>query len=227
MKAKLNLQLLKTTTFDSGSLGLLAMVIHQFPAVGNYRVSIRQEGRMIADTAFKVADESEVLQLNFDLAEAGLADSGYNCENPKERMVSPKGYVLFHVSSGSGYSVVVANTADELIFDSTRLGQDDLFAVSLLEPGNYSMTNKLGSAAGEIVVSLPSQPDQQINNLETQYVDVSENEFDPDRIGLVSSQGLVFRIKGSARLLIEKTDTLPKAAAKPVVRWQRPQTQKR
>jgi hypothetical protein len=232
MKAKVNLELLKTTSFDSGSLGMLAMVLHQFSSAGRYHVAIMERGRAVTDVHFEVNEESEVMQLDIDLAQAVRnararpEDCGCKSKKQATPVVSPKGYVLFHASSGNGYSVTVAGRGDEVVFDSTKLTDGDLFAVSLLEPTSYSMTNTLGSAAGEIVVSLTPEMAKQINALETRYIDVSEQTFDPERIELTSSQGLVFRIKGTARILIQKKDPSPTERVKPLIRWQKLQRSK-
>ena len=233
MKAKVNIQLLKTTTFDSGALGMMAMVLHQFRAAGHYRAAIMEQGRAVTDVDFEVDEKSEVMQLDIDLAQAvrnaKTRPEACDCKSEKQttRGVSLKGYVLFHASSGGGYSVIVSNGGDKVVFDSTKLGDGDLFAVSLLEPANYSMTNTMGSAAGEIAVSLTPEMAKQIKTLETRYIDVSEKKFDPEHIELTSSQGLVFRIKDTARILVEKKCPSLAKRAKPIIRWQKLQTLKK
>lgn len=232
MKATVNLQLLKTTTFDSGALGMLAMVIHQFPDAGHYQATIKHHGRALTEVSFEVAEKSEVLQLNIDLAQtarnakARSTDCGCAGEKQEARMVSPKGYVLFHASTGEGYSVIVSNSGGKPVFDSTKLGDGDLFTVSVLEPAQYSMANTLGSASGEITVGLTAQAARVIKNLEPQYVEASQKKFEPERVELVSSQGLVFRIKGSARILIKKKSTTPPRRDKPTIRWRKLPTAK-
>lgn len=233
MKAKVNIQLLETTTFDSGALGMMAMVLHQFRSTGNYRAAIMEQGRLVTDVDFQVDEKSEVMQLDLDLAQtvqqAKTRPKDCDCksENQTTRVVSPKGYVLFHASSGNGYSVTISNGGSNQVFDSTKLGEGDLFAISLLEPANYSMRNTMGSAAGEIVVRLKPEMAKQIKTLETRYVDVSAKTFDPERIELTSSQGLVFRIKGTARILVEKNDPSRAERAKPIIRWQKLQMVKK
>lgn len=233
MKAKVNNQLLKTSTFDSGSLGVLAMVLHQFRSAGYYRASIMRQGHAVTNVDFEVNEKSAVMQLDINLSEAVRIakarpeDCGCKSETQTKRVVSPKGYVLFHASSGGGHSVTVSNGGDKVVFDSTRLGEGDLFAVSLLEPAIYSMTNTIGSASGEIVVSLTPEATERIKTLETLYIDVSQERFEPARIELSSSQGLVFRIKDSAaRILIEKRQAPSQELSKsrPVIRWQKLQT---
>jgi hypothetical protein len=233
MKTKMNLQLLNTTTFDSGALGMLAMVLHQFRSAGHYRAAIMEQGHAVTDVDFEVNEKSEVMQLDIDLAQAVRnakarpGDCDCKSEKQTKRVVSPKGYVLFHASSGGGYSVTASDEGGKVVFDSTKLGDGDLFAVSVLEPATYSMTNTTGSAAGEIVVSLTPEMAKQIKTLETRYIDVSEKKFDPERIELTSSQGLVFRIKDTARILIEKKYPSRAERTKPIIRWQKFQTLKK
>ena len=236
MKTKVNLQLLATTRFDSGALGPLAMVVHQFSSTGRYQAVAKRDGHAVADVDFQVDEESTVMQLDVDLAEADRAATarpeGCGCDGElAARVVSPEGHVLFHASSRNGYSVTVASEAGELVFDSSEVGDGDLFAVSLLEPATYSMSNTAGKAAGEIVVvSPPTKGAERMKDLETRYVDATRNKFDPERVELTSTQGLVFRIqgRGAARIVIEKASPPAEARqdrlqerSKPAVRWQK------
>jgi hypothetical protein len=232
MKAKVNLQLLKTTTFDSGALGMLAMVIHQFSSPGYYRAEIRKQNRLVTGINFKVDDMSEVMQLDIDLAQsvqnAKARPEDCDCKGEKltKLLVSPKGYVLFHASSGYGYSVTVSNADGKVVFDNTKLDDGDLFAVSLLEPAIYSVTNTIDSTKRDIAVSLPTDEVKRLKTLETNYIEVNRKQFGFECNEITSSQGLVFRIKDSARILIEKksTSTLKLERNKPAIRWQHLQT---
>jgi len=235
MKTRVNLQLLNTTTFDSGALGMMAMVIHQFSTSGLYRVVIMKQGQAITEEKFFVDKTSTERQLDIDLAMSvrNAKSRPENCHLVREkdkdipRIVSPEGYVLFYASSGSGYSVIVTNTNGKKEFDSTKLAEGDLFSISLLEPAKYSMVNTLGHGKGEIVVSLTPEIAKEIKSLETNYINVNQKGFDPNSIEMVSSQGLVFRISDSARILIEKQEETPRKPRKPQIRWKKPQFTKK
>lgn len=233
MKAKVNLKLLSTKTFDSGALGMMATVVHQFPRPGHYRAVIKKQGDAETEMDFLVGENSTVMQLDIDLSIAirkAKARPGDDCckdINETPRIVSPKGYTLFFASSGSGYSVTVINSDDKIEFDSTKLSAGDLFAISLLEPGTYSMVNKLEPGEGEIVVNLTPKMAKKIRNLETAYINVSQKGFDPKSMELTSSQGLVFRINDSARVLIEKKEKTKREYRKPMSHWQKPQMAKK
>lgn len=146
-------------------------------------------------------------------------------EEEARLVVSPKGYVLFHASSGSGYSAIVSDSLGRMVFNSTKLGNGDLFAVSLLEPGSYSMKNSVDSSLGMASVSLPEKMFGRLGELQTQYIDVSEKKLDPPRMELISSQGLVFRIKSQARIVIAKEPIAKEDAAsarpKPMISWRK------
>jgi hypothetical protein len=204
------------------------MVIHQFPSPGFYHAGIHRSGRVVADTQFRVDAESGVMQLDIDLAEAAQrhptkGDCGCTGKGEKTPVVSPKGYVLFHASSGDGYSVTAAAEDQKVVFDSTKLGGGDLFATSLLEPGKYIMENTLGRANGEILVTLTPEDAKRINQMEPQHVSVSADQFEPPKLTLVSSQGLVFRVNGEARIVINREgEREPFRPQKPILRWQKP-----
>jgi hypothetical protein len=228
MQARLNTQLFNTSTFDSGALGMMAMVIHPFGTVGRYRALVLLKGRPVAEVPFDVDKKSLLMQHNIDLAQA--AHQGQQrpeacaCKGEAPQSVatvSPNGFVLFHASSGQGYSVVVTNADGKPVFDSTRLNDGDLFAVTLLEPTRYTLRNTAGSAAGEIEVGFNADIAKRIKELDTRYVDAHEKAFDTDRIELASTQGLVFRIKGASRIVIEKQAPRQAEPRKPAVRWQK------
>lgn len=228
MTAKVNRQLLDTTTFDSGALGMLAMVAHQFSSPGRHHAVVKRSGKPVANFYFIVDDRGE-MQLDIDLArthrDADLAPSDCECKDELKAgpsIVSPKGYVLFHASSGSGYSVVVMNETDRgPRFDSTTLGKGDLFALSLLEPAKYSLINKENGAKGEINVAITQDGLKQIRNLETRYV-TAASKFDPERFEVISTQGMVFRIEVPSRIVIQKEKSnLDEERMKPTIRWRR------
>ena len=220
MKAKANLQLLNTTCFDSGELGLIAMVIHSFTQPGHHRGTVFQHGEAVADFRFIVDETSDVTQLDIDLAtinrraQGGIVDHECGCApgNAPTPVVSPKGYVLLHATSGTGYSAKVASAEGKAMFDSTELNSGDLFALTLLEPAAYSAKNTLGKSSAEINVSLPADLNKRLTTMESINVTVDGRKFNPDRIQLISTQGLVFQIQECARIVIEKK---PSGARKP------------
>lgn len=232
MKAKANLQLLNTTRFDSGALGLMAMVIHPFTQPGHHRGTVFQHGASVADFGFLVDETSDIMQLDIDLATINRRaqgrrvehDCGCSADGAHTPVVSPQGYVLLHATSGTGYSAKVASAEGKPVFDSTELNSGDLFALTLLEPVPYSAKNALGKSSAEISVSLPADLNKRLTTMEPVSVSVDGGKFNPDCIQLISTQGLVFQIQGRARIVIgPNTPGVRKYghANGPKARWQK------
>jgi hypothetical protein len=240
MNAKVNLALLNTTRFDSGALGMLAMVIHQFSEPGRYRGSVLRAGSTVGDLDIMVDEKSDVMQLDIDLAaiakqprpDAQSAKDARDCHCHPEsssppRVVSPKGYVLFHASSGSGFSVNLSHVSGKSKFDSTQLDKGDLFACSLLEPAQYQGLNTRTKAQLEIAVVFPTDLKEgmsaRLKAAESMNVKVQDGAFQPAKLNVISTQGLVFQINEVARIVIEKKsgggDT--KQFVGPKARWQK------
>jgi hypothetical protein len=195
-------------------------VIHQFSSPGRYVASVRRGEHETASLTFDVSDGSETMQLDFDLAATARRASRQDCEcdattaaadesgASKVPHVSSKGYVLFYVSAGDGGFSVSArlDNAREPSFDSTRLGEGDLYAVSLFAPTRYQMKNQAGKATGQVSVSLDQSALRKLAVLDAVYVKTSPDAFDPHELHVVSGQGIVFRVEGAARIVIEQVE---------------------
>ena len=222
----LNRQMFTTRLFDSGALGVLASVIHQFAEPGLYHAVIRRGEEGERTVSFQVSASSANPQLDIDLAaptpDRARRERDCHCA-PGETSaagatgrgsvptVSPKGYVLFYVSHGNGgYSVRVGREGGkDVVFDSTTLAKGDLFALSLLAPTRYSMQNRLGRARGSIQVALSEEAARNLAALETTTVEVGRDAFRPAEIEVVSGQGIVFTVADEARIVIEQAEEPP------------------
>lgn len=206
---RLNRRLLTTSTFDSGALGVLVHVIHRFPAAGTYQAVVLRDDQRVGTTCFRVTDGTAGTQLNVDLA-AVATPAGERCacrEHPESApAVSPAGYVLFHAPGGAGgYAVVVgeAREGGRAVFDSRALKDGDLFALALIEPTTYAVTSPGGTGRAEIQVA-PISPGTDLRTVAPVYVDATRAGFKPAKIEAHAGQGLVFRMKGAPRVVIEK-----------------------
>lgn len=132
--------------------------------------------------------------------------------------VAPNGYAVFHVSGGgAGYAVQLASPAeverigrgerprrrDEAqLWDSRQLQPGDLFAVTLLRPGTYRISNELGGAEANIKLGYPKRGRQAYRPPEALHVAVTDSGFEPKRIALEPIQGQVYEIRAPSRLTI-------------------------
>jgi hypothetical protein len=224
MLATLKRQLFEATMFDSGALGLTTSVVHQFRAAGVYTASVRKDGRHMGSVTFEVSDDATAMQLDIDLSKTQGSSGDTDCccgsRDGGSQSVSPKGYVVFHTTSGTGWSVHIGE-GKQVTFDSTRLTKGDIFALTLLEPTRYKIENKRGTAKGSVEVSFNQADVKRLSELKPVSVTVGKS-FDPEHLKLISTQGLIFRIETDARIVItrqEKRKTEPKRGR---IRFQRP-----
>jgi len=223
MKARLNRQLFEETVFDSGALGLTTSVVHQFAEPGVYAASVRRDGLHVGVYEFEVRGDATQTQLDIDLAAVGRGERKKDCDCGPQRslpVVSQKGYVLFHATSGSGWSAHVGEGKKKM-FDSERLTAGDMFALTLLEPTKYQMENKLGGAKGTIEVSFSPADAKRMGSLQPVMVTL-KNAFAPEAIKLVATQGLVFRVEAEARIVISRQSRRDPKPARGPFRVQRP-----
>ncbi len=196
MLTALNRQLFEATVFDNGALGLGTSVVHRFAVAGVYEAAVRKDGKHVGNVTFEVWDDAATMQLDIDLA---MAERGMNAGR---QSVSSKGYVVFHATSDTGWSVHICD-GGQAIFESTHLTSGDMFALALLEPGRYRIENKLGSASGSVEVRFTKDDVRRLIDLKPVVVNVGKS-FGPQHVKLIATQGLVFRIEDDARIVITR-----------------------
>jgi hypothetical protein len=212
MQTTIRRDLFTQEVFDSGSLGPLASVIHQFDCEGTYSGKALHGESPAGSFTFVVDEQSEVKQLSIDLAVLASGKHSGCCagDDAKHRVVSPKGYVLFYASRGRGYSVLVGEGNQRApAFDSSRLRVGDLFALSLIEPTTYSATDRIGGGKADLVVKRDPARTRNLKNLEPITIEVKQGTMQPREVELASAQGIVFRIGTDSRIMVQKTGKAP------------------
>ena len=145
---------------DSGSLTMLGSAIHTFREAGNYKGTVRR-GDNILSTFYLFADKnSAIAQVNIDLAELTKPEAdpaSAKCCHDHYRdehrfTLNPRGYAVFHVSSGPGgyyvhvEKVIEGKDSEQRVFDSRKLSESDVFSAVIIRAGTYSVTNLLTKA---------------------------------------------------------------------------------
>lgn len=234
MNNPINLQIFTQTSFDSGSLGGLGAVVHRFDQPGDHRITVLQAEKTLHTIGLKVTPtlrqppatgqptpaSPSPTSLHVDLSGAlsSIAD------------LAPQSYVLFHAPQGtSGFAVQIHAAGAENqppVFDSRKLQTNDIFTVTLLRPGRYSLVNAGMSAKGEIRVSYPVIGTTAYVPPDPLSVQVSAKGFAPNTIELKPAQGLIFHIQDvAARIqinLVEPDDGPRGGGRKPLFRWEKP-----
>lgn len=244
MKAQTNRHLFTQTGVDSGALTMLGAVIHSFREAGEYQIVLMWNNETIRRFPLIVDDQSEAMQVDVDLA--WLHRPVLEQVHEGRYMLKPGGHAVFHASRGAGgYAVIVVrlgepqpgegghgrrpaaqpHEAQPLPFDSRELRDGDMFAVTLLRPGMYTLTNAVNRAQGEIGVAYPKARTQHDPALEPISIECANKGFNPNRIQLQPGQGQVYRISTPSRLRIElvKPDDGPEGERPPrLVGWRKP-----
>lgn len=244
MNVTLDPNLYKQIGLDSGSLTMLGTIVHNLPEVGEYR-GVLHRGREIESTFSITVDKaSSAAQVNIDLSRlVETAKQKEDCSTgPQETanhfVVNPKGYVVLHVSGGSGgYYVIIEKAEDKQRtkpFDSRQLKEGDLFAAIMLRPGTYSVANQKTNAKGQLVVEYPVVgkflAKASAKTLSPIRVDCTSEKFEPNHVEIQPGHGLVFQPKVPSRIKIEllKADDGPEKPAIPVRDgWRKPVIVKR
>jgi hypothetical protein len=128
--------------------------------------------------------------------------------------VNPRGYVLFHVSGGSGGYYVHLRRIDapenDRGYETRTLKNGDAFTAMILRPGTYSVRNALTKAAAEVVVKYPPPPGDKpyVPAAPVRFECTSSGFEHKGRIELGVGQGMVFtaRVDSRIEIKLEKPD---------------------
>ena len=209
MKANVNWPIFTQTSLDSGMLTMLGAVIHNFPEPGEYFGTILLRDEAVGRFNLTVDKECPTVQADIDLATLHRPQQA-TCkkESQKRYVVNPKGYAVFHVTRGTGgYAVVIGKLQEKgeakLAFDSRELKEGDMFAVTMIRPGKYNVTNEKSDAKAEITVSyprvgkVPCRPPNPVN------IKCTDKRLTPSKIEIQPAQGQVYQIQTPSRIKIE------------------------
>ena len=194
--AVVNRDLLTATCVDSGALTILGAIVRRFPEPGTY-LGLAERGESVSRFELAVAPGATAGQVDVDLARLG--------DDAPCIGVHPEGHVVFHVGSGGGgYAVRVARAEQgEVVFDSAQLAGEDVFAVTLIRPGTYSVRNLTTGDEGEVEVSYPERGSGRGGPQPPVEIECTEKGFEPARFTIAAAQGQVYRFRTPSRVAIE------------------------
>jgi len=256
MQAFVNKTVLEQTSFDSAAPGGLAALVHRFSDPGQYVLTFLRDEHVIARYPLAVLAEppkEEALpqQVSFDLEKlrrplperpAPLLAPPPAAGPPTLFVLGVGGYARFTSSRREvGYAIAAEGAAGHAKaerFDSRRLGAADLFAVTLLRPGAYSLTNTLTGAKGRITVAYPALGKEPYRPPAPLSVQCAEHGFAPATSDLQPAQGIIFRFAVPSRIKIDlvtpndgpgkavqrqaRPVVQPEQARRPFARWTKP-----
>ena len=214
MKAHVNWPIFTQTSLDSGSLTMLGAVMHNFQEPGEYLGTILHRDETVGRFSLTVDKECPTVQADVDLATLHRSQRAQCKEEPRKHyVVNPKGYAVFYVSRGSGgYAVVIGRLQDKgearLVFDSRELRDGDIFAVTMIRPGSYSVTNEKNDAKGEITVSYPKVGKVPYRPPNPVTIKCTDKRLTPNKVEIRPAQGQVYQIQTPSRIRIELIEPL-------------------
>lgn len=227
MKLTFDQNLFTQFSLDSGGLTMLGGVTHALPEPGSYRGVVYRGTDRLATFYVNADKNSAVAQANIDLSRldpstviaptpirttaaqvsecCGGSEDGAGHDSTF--VVNPKGYVVFHVSAGTGGYNVILRKAEEdpktSVFDSRKLSEGDIFSIAIIRPGMYSLQNTLTRAEGRITVAYPRLGETAYRPPNPVSCECTADGFQPHYLDLKPGQGVHFHFKVPSRIKID------------------------
>jgi hypothetical protein len=240
VKAFINQRFLHQTQFDSAAPTGTAVVAHEFEQDGSYELAVARKDKVVSRVPIVVTPRRPVAaeaaeppaaqaeQVGRDAVSVDLSKLMRPGTAPPELLsLAVAGWVSFTSSQpAAGHHVVVRRVKREQgkrgdVFDSRRLDKRSLFAVTLLQPGRYSLQNAIGRTKAEIVVSYPQVGDVPYRPPAPLQIEVTKEGFGEKRFTLSPAQGIVFRFRTESRIQIKliEPDEGPPRERRPQARF--------
>ncbi len=217
MARSVNLDQLAQTSFDSAIPSGSAIVAHPLQTAGDYVVS-RLDGRSLVQSHALVvraadddaaADRTVTASLQFAGTEVRVPAVRRTLETHELETLDLRegGYASFTGPAGSSETArvqrVTAKGRASTEWESTKLVDGDVYALSIGRPGRYRMRNTVDGAEAQVVVTYPKVGNKPYRPATPVTVRATEASLTPAEITLGPLQGLVVQIGAPARIMIE------------------------
>jgi hypothetical protein len=235
----INTYALETQRISSAALGPLGMVAHQMWTAGRFL------GRIIEAQIEVARFELDVLQGGDPQADIDLAKlvvrSGSSEIRTRRYKVALEGFAVFFVSEGRGGYRVTLETMGEgktkskpkRVFDSAKLGANDMFAVTLIRPGIWTAHDRPSKGEASIQVTYPNLGKSAYRPTdEATIIKVGDQGMRPKKAKIGPGEGIVLLVETkAASITVELTKpddgpppkkSEPKPKGKRRVRWTNP-----
>ncbi len=230
-QAVLNRAAFTTRSFRSGGLGVLTTLFHRFAEAGEYDVYISEIGLAERHVRVQVLEAQGPFQYNLDLTTLG-GDPGC-CEDEDNYQLHAGGVMGFYASEGTSvYGIVVKHNGPKekrVLLDSQKLiPAGDLFAVTLVQPGVYAVTDALNKTEMLVEVQMPqpraslpgtarsgprkppSEPGESgYSPRQAQVIGVRKDGFSARRAQLSSGQTVLFACEVDTHLIVDLQKAAP------------------
>jgi hypothetical protein len=196
-------RLVQQTSFDSGVPSGTAVIAHPVATTGSFTISIIKGAEEVVRRRSLIVGPAPGARaasgaVSVDLVVPAVATA--DLEAPLE--VAAGGWATFSASSGDGAAVRITDAQGGTEFDSRRLGAGDLFAVTLVRPGRYRVTETGSGITLDARVTYPRPGPTPYRPADPQRVHFAAG-FDPATVELGPGQGLVVEVGEVAHMVVE------------------------
>lgn len=229
MKARVNREILTQTTFDSAAPHGLACVAHPFDEEGDLEIRVRsRDGATVEVAPLTVApaerpeaaaraqkqqappsvEAPPAPQACVDLDPTALRRRGSHARVSGRHHLQRGGFLRVSASRASdGATVSVHDVASgECKFDCSVLDRGDIFAVTLIRPGDYMLLNERTGHRTVVRVAYPKRGATPYRPPKPLELTCDEGGFGGGEvIDLSPAQGLVVRPSAPSRFRLELT----------------------
>jgi hypothetical protein len=217
MARSVNLDQLAQTSFDSAIPSGSAIVAHPLTTAGDYVVS-RLDGRSLVQShsltvlgvdSDEVAGRTVAASLQFVGTEVRAPAVKRTLEaHELERLdLREGGYASFTGAPGTAETArvqrVTAKGRASTVWESTKLVEGDVYALSIGRPGLYRVRNTVDDTEARLVVTYPKVGNKPYRPAAPVTVRCGEASIEPSEITLGPLQGLVVQIGAPARIVID------------------------
>jgi hypothetical protein len=216
-KIVLNREVFSRRAHEVTALRVLGTLIHRFMDAGTFELFVFGDGSLRHRAPVNVS-EGGPFQINIDMTEQ-MAERFH---------ISPGGALGFFASGGSGqYHVRVDQIKGKeraIVLDSTKgIPAGDLYAVTLVRPGRYRVTDPVNKAEAVIYVDMPPRPEpskpgdvRSASRTPVRYrhdqptgLVVAKDEIKPREVKILAGQTVVFECSVPASIRVESSDPQP------------------
>jgi hypothetical protein len=213
MKTRVQNQMLTQVYFDSSAPQGFACLVHRVEDAGEYELELQRSApypheKVALTVAAQPPRGSAADRVDIDL---GVLDAHRlkhsTLGGVSTRVMRPGGIVrLASTGKVEAYSARLIRRSDgQCVFDSSRLSSGDVFALTLVRPGEYEVRNELTKHRATIRVEYPSAGKTPYRPPPPLEITCTAKGFSAEKFLMKPAQGLIFRFDVPSRIQVALT----------------------
>lgn len=205
MKHNINTIAMNKTSYDSTYIGVLSYHVIQLKEEGNYIGHVVTEKGTVNSVTINVSDDHKNIQSNIDFY--NFSDGSKTDKNNLKYELKTDGYLVLMNSQRDDklrmkIEKIGKTKGGSLFSDTKSIIEGQLYACTLLRPGNYEVSYN-NKKAGNIVVVYPTASVNKELLNEGVRIKVGKNGLEEKEIKALPMQGLVFDFEAPGTIKVE------------------------